>query len=237
MLGLAAVLLLALAGAGTSHADTAFADFSSSINGPPSAWSYGFGITGSTFTPYSTFSNSCFSAFLAGFSCWNTGNAAQPEVGINTTAGTISGGTVIVPTDVLHLHPGPFDDSVVRWAAPIAATFTISGSFEILDTSPTGSIALVTLNGTPLFSSLLTGPGASGGNPGQSVPFSLTGTLAAGDVLAFGVNNAGLNFNDSTGLDATIVTPEPTTLLLLGTTVAGLGLARWRQRRRGRQQP
>jgi PEP-CTERM motif-containing protein len=32
-------------------------------------------------------------------------------------------------------------------------------------------------------------------------------------------------------------TPEPTTLLLFGTTAAGLGLARWRQRRRKQQQP
>jgi hypothetical protein len=30
--------------------------------------------------------------------------------------------------------------------------------------------------------------------------------------------------------------PEPTTLLLFGTTAAGLGLARWRQRRRRRRQ-
>jgi hypothetical protein len=31
--------------------------------------------------------------------------------------------------------------------------------------------------------------------------------------------------------------PEPTTLLLVGTTAAGLGLARWRQRRRKQQEP
>jgi hypothetical protein len=31
--------------------------------------------------------------------------------------------------------------------------------------------------------------------------------------------------------------PEPTTLLLFGTTAAGLGLARWRHHRRGKQQP
>jgi PEP-CTERM motif len=34
-----------------------------------------------------------------------------------------------------------------------------------------------------------------------------------------------------------LVVPEPTTLLLFGTTAAGLGLARWRQRRRKQQQP
>lgn len=35
---------------------------------------------------------------------------------------------------------------------------------------------------------------------------------------------------------APALVPEPTTLLLWGTTAAGLGIARWRQRRRGRQQ-
>ena len=31
--------------------------------------------------------------------------------------------------------------------------------------------------------------------------------------------------------------PEPTTLLLFGTTAAALGMARWRQKRRKQQQP
>jgi hypothetical protein len=38
-----------------------------------------------------------------------------------------------------------------------------------------------------------------------------------------------------TGTMEPVVTPEPTTLLLFGTTAAGLGLARWRQRRRKQQ--
>ncbi|MGH7368107.1 MAG: PEP-CTERM sorting domain-containing protein [Candidatus Rokuibacteriota bacterium] len=37
-------------------------------------------------------------------------------------------------------------------------------------------------------------------------------------------------------LEAGFATPEPTTLLLFGTTAAGLGLARWRQRRREKSQ-
>jgi len=56
--------------------------------------------------------------------------------------------------------------------------------------------------------------------------------------------NSPLGPNDGFGVDIVLMddflysepspVPEPTTLLLFGTTAAGLGLARWRQRRRGK---
>jgi hypothetical protein len=54
--------------------------------------------------------------------------------------------------------------------------------------------------------------------------------LSALDILLMGQLSA---FDD---LNPDLATPEPTTLLLFGTTAAGLGLARWRRRRR-QQQP
>jgi hypothetical protein len=49
--------------------------------------------------------------------------------------------------------------------------------------------------------------------------------------LEFGFrNDPGFLHLDDVAVNAT---PEPTTLLLLGTTMAGLGLARWRRRRQG----
>ena len=51
----------------------------------------------------------------------------------------------------------------------------------------------------------------------------------------FGRGNRGLIFSVTASPMSSV--PEPITLLLFGTTAAGLGLARWRQQRRKQQQP
>jgi len=84
-------------------------------------------------------------------------------------------------------------------------------------------------------------------------PMNLNGGVAGGETHSlnhfdrFNILNLRLNTNPATReinswsfrveghhLEAI---PEPTTLLLFGTTAVGLGLARWRQWRRGKQQP
>jgi hypothetical protein len=45
----------------------------------------------------------------------------------------------------------------------------------------------------------------------------------------------GLSQEDTETIQSLYATPEPSTLLLFGTTAAGIGLARWRQRRRKHQ--
>jgi hypothetical protein len=98
---LAVSVFLAIGGSAQPITFDAVADFSTSTNGAPSPWSYGFGTTGANFTPYSAFSSSCYAVFgVSGLGCWHTGNEIIPSVGINTTAGPISGGTIIVPTGV-----------------------------------------------------------------------------------------------------------------------------------------
>src|SRR5437588_9721264 len=109
--------------------------------------------------------------------------------------------TVVQPSDVLNLHPGPSGErGVVKWTAPAAGTYTVSGRFQGIDTGGTTSDVSITKNGATLFSGQVNGYGAS-------VPFSLSVTVSAGDAIEFtvGVGSNGTYNNDSTGLAATIV--------------------------------
>jgi hypothetical protein len=198
------------------------ADFSSS--NPSGAWSYGQGTTGVSFAPYTVFSTSCNG--VSGVSCWQPLiiTFGVPVVGLNTTGSTINFGTVVLPTDLLWVHPGPATDSIVRWTAPTGGTYGISGLFELLDTNPTGVIGEIFDNSVNVFIAPLTAPGAIHPNtPGQSKSFALTLSLNANDVISFGVNNAGNFLFDSTGLIATIApVPEPWSLGLVTSGLFGL---------------
>jgi hypothetical protein len=132
------------------------------------------------------------------------------------------------------VHPGQFTDSIVQWTAPAAGIYNISGFFELLDTQPNHPFFVgIYDNSTPEFAGTLSTPGATAPNtPGQKDPFSFTLGLNAGDVISFGVNNGGSVFNTSTGLSATITSvPEPTSLSLLASGLAGFW---WLRKRRSK---
>jgi hypothetical protein len=196
------------------------ADFSSS--NPSGAWRYGQGTTGFTFSPYTVFSTACNGQ--SGVSCWQPSVIAfgVPLVGKNTTGSTLNFGTVVLPTDVLWVHPQALD-SIVQWTAPTAGVYNISGFFELLDVTPNGIFVGIYDNSASVFAGALTSPGATAPNtPGQKLPFSFPLSLAANDVISFGVNSGGNFFFDSTGLAATITSvPEPTSLSLLASGLAG----------------
>ena len=184
-------------------------DFAAS--NPNGAWSYGDGVTGTSFTLYTIYNPDCWP--VSGLVCWSAdvGEDPLPHVGLNTTADWINWRTVVVPPGVLLQHPGPNDgqDTIVRWTAPVAGYYNISGFFEILDTSPTGIIGLVFRNGTPLYSGELLGPPAQHPDQvGGREDFSFAKLfLNAGDVISFGVNRDGDYRFDSTGFNATITRP------------------------------
>jgi hypothetical protein len=225
---------------GTSSATTYNDASGFSASNPSGPWSYGDGTTGSSFTPYSVFSTSCIG--FTGASCWEppTLTLGVPLVVVNNTGSTLNAGTVVFPSGVLLVHPGPATDSIVRWTAPTSGTASISGFFELLDTKPTGVIGEIFDNGTEVFSGTLTSPGATHpSTTGESEAFSFTLAVNAGDVISFGVNNDRNFLDDSTGLEANIITSgpggstsvaEPATLTLFGAGILGLGLRSRRKR-------
>ena len=206
----------------------AVADFSAT----PTVWSYGTGVAGSTFTPNLVFQTTCSGD--ARISCWQSPEPVSrvPLVAKNITAATVDTfDTVVMPTDVLNVHPGPDTDTIVRFTAPTSASYRISGFFELLDIKPSGVVVSIFRGGVSEGFAVLTGPGATFPDTvGESVPFGGVRYLTAGETLDFGVNNDGSYYNDSTGLSATLTTvPDAASWALM---VVGFGLVGVVSRRR-----
>jgi len=204
--------ILALAGPCIAQTWDATRDFAPS--NPNGAWSYGYGATGTTFTLYPFYNGNCIDIWgEEGLVCWTAEEYEHaPLVGFNTTGNWLNYITVVAPPDALVVHPAPNwepADSIVQWTAPATATYRISGFFEILDVSPTGIVGLVYRNGTLLFRVELLGPPAQHpDHPGGRANFYFPEvSLNAGDVISFAVNSDGDFYYDSTGFNATIVTP------------------------------
>ena len=208
------VTLSALTAACVAQTWDARRDFAPS--NPDGVWSYGSGVTGTSFTLYATYLTSCDAAWgVQGFVCWSGDLYYNtPLVESNITGQWLyCCYGVVVPPDALLVHPAPDwepADSIVQWKAQASGTYRISGYFEILDAvNPTGIIGLVYRNSTPLFRVEILGPPAQypdqiGGRANFYFPQL---SLNAGDVISFGVNSDGTFYYDSTGFNATIVTP------------------------------
>jgi hypothetical protein len=197
-------------------------------------WSYGTGTGGLSFTPMTVFSTACEGA--AGISCWQTPTPVDrvPLVAKNMTGSTVFiYNTVVQPTDVLNVHPGPVSDAIVRFTAPTSGLYSLTGFFETLDTKPNGVVLSLFHNNASLGALPFLGAAAvAPGTPGGSISINLGLNLVAGDRVDFVVNNGGSYYNDSTGLSATFSTggvPEPTTWALM---IGGFGLAGAALRRR-----
>lgn len=214
-----------LVSAATAHATIydAVTDFSSSSS--TGVFSYGTGVTGTSFTPLTNYSSPC-QGTVSGLGCWQTTTPESlvPLVGKNLTGSTLNFYTVVLPTNVLLVHPGRSTDSIVRFTAPTTGKYNVSGFYQLLDTSPTGVNVIIAFDNTVVFDQPLSSPAAiSPSTLGGSVPFGAKGIfLHAGDFLDYGVNNAGNFYNDSTGLALTFATvPEPATW---GMMLTGFGL-------------
>jgi uncharacterized repeat protein (TIGR01451 family) len=175
--------------------DDAARDFFVSTN-PSARWSYGYEASrGAAFNLYSTHGNS------SGFDYWGAG---LPNLGRNSTTGTLQQATNFTPSMKIEMHPGPSgENSVFRWTAPAAGQYRIHGYFVGYDSSypTTSDVAILHNNSTSatLFSSNINS---------YNVPanFDVTTTFSAGDTAEFtvGFGSNGNYSGDGTGLDVTI---------------------------------
>jgi hypothetical protein len=205
----------------------AVADFSTVSS--TGLWSYGFGITGSSFTA-ATVGGGCGPDIF----CWQPDSTSlgTPLIGLNTTAGNLLFPTGWIPNDMLDLHPGQTgaEDAIVRFTAPTAGTYSFNGMFGTIGYDATGVLALGYGPAGLLFSGSLPSASPGVGQFGSTFAFAGTVALAAGDVVDFGVNNAGLFFGDSTMMSLTVSNvPEPASWAML---IAGFGLTGAAMRRR-----
>jgi hypothetical protein len=210
-----------------------FPDFNLSGN-PNGVWQYGRTPTlGGTFT---LLGDTSTSGSIIGWQ-FNGGSLQLPGIFKNTSGSVVNAGTVTYPaTNFLNLHPGSDGTlAVLRFVAPVAGTYNLTGRFQALDSTTTNVNILN--NNLGIFSSTVTN-GTVNPNPATApgVNFNLNTTVAAGGFLDFAVGFGANNtfFNDSTGLSLTItpvsaVAPEPASLALL---LGGMGTLCLRRRRR-----
>ena len=146
---------------------------------------------------------------------------------------TFSGLTAFNTAAHLHVINGPGDANLADTIGPIATTTPTFAGF------PTGTTAGSydhTLDGT-LASTYRAGWITDSGGTTALAEAALFSGITEGRAY-FNIHTTNFPGGEIRGfLTPPEPIPEPTTLLLFGITAAGLGLARWRRHRPGKQQP
>jgi len=206
-------------------------DFSPSSN-PNGVWSLGSeGALGGSLTPFSTPNANCTTA---NYQTWNNGGlcTSGPSVANNATGAPFvgDGGSMTQQTTELSMNPSSTQFTIVRWTAPSAGVWSISGFFRAIDTQMAvqGSDVHVLVNGTVVYSA-----GAFGFLLQQ--PINLTEVLPLGGTVDFAVGNGGFPGNaihQFIGLTTAInAAPEPGSMILIGIGSAILVAVRKRRAR------
>ncbi len=208
-------------------------DFSPSSNTSTDIWTYGLDsgtIAGapdqSTFTRFTTPElGSALGPQYSDLDVWRNTSSIDPNVIHNrsSTATDTDGSNTWLPNE-LTLGPatGP---TVVRFTAPTTGVYDLTAIFSPAQNATNSAPeAYVFVNGVQIFSALASSPVG----PAANTPLALT----AGDTVDFVVAGSNVNLsygNKTTGLDATLTIPEPTSLGLLGLGAVSLMARRRRQ--------
>jgi hypothetical protein len=209
----------------------AVTDFNSTSNLSTNTWQYGTSATlGGAFTPFVLNGSNASPAY----NYWSgSGSFAGPTVGYNASGGTItvSGSpTILWPNNVLLVGPGSGNFSpyaTVRFTAPAAGNFNITGAFSDLEQS---SVRLyIEVGGVQDFLSSFSGSSAYQG----TIPFSLSNiALTSGETVDFTVDSEGNQADDVVGLSSTIqsvtnaAVPEPSATWLVALGLLALPLVK-----------
>jgi PEP-CTERM motif len=217
---LAAALAVALAAPSIAGATTynAVTDFSLTTNTASNTWSYWY----NTSTSVSTYqSGLALNPFLFdttcgfGTSCWDQTTGSDNLILQNITGSDALFGGSTARNDQLTFYTRSGIE-LVRFTAPTAGLFSVSGFFEGSAASPEVSTQAIAVDGGLVSQSTATVPF------GTVNPFNFSESLAAGGTIDFFIAGTSTTSNSlATGFDATIspgVTsvPEPATVMLLG---------------------
>ena len=207
--------------------------FVSNPNGP---WSYGYEtVLGGSFATYGAQST------INGMQTWSVNPFDLPSVSFNPTASDITFAATTLLAGHVNLHPGANNEvSVIRFTAPVAGTYSLSGDFNMRSFSPfgTNSTDVHVVLGNNIAAQLF-GNGVTVSGFGDSSAFSTTLVLNASDFVDFAVGPNGTvpfqsYLGDTTQLNARFelnpnTVPEPNTFFL---AAMGIGFLVLRQQKK-----
>ena len=139
---------------------------------------------------------------------------------------------------VVHSWDSGYGQAFVTWTAPIKGTITIAGLIWYAQSAQTRSNDyILTLDGSTLASGTVAYNSTNGFDRAHPLAFSGGGTLTvnAGDEVALEIlKSQGQIYGSIAGIDLTVTettaTPEPGTILLLGSALGALTRVRNRLR-------